>query len=153
MEQENFMKEALKEAKKAYEKEEIPIGAVIVKDGKVIARGHNLKETQRNTLKHAELVAIEKASKKLNCWRLQDCDLYVTLEPCPMCMGAILNARIRTLYFGTDDPKSGACGSIVDLTNYPFNHKLEVEKGIMQKECAQILTTFFKELRKKKKQN
>lgn len=151
MEKEKFMKQALKEARKAYEKEEIPIGAVIVKNGKVIARGYNEKEMKKNTLKHAELVAIEKASKKLDCWRLQDCDLYVTLEPCPMCMGAILNARIHTLYFGTEDPKSGACGSVVDLTQYPFNHKLQVEKGIMQQECANILTTFFKELRKKKK--
>lgn len=149
--QEKFMKEALKEARKAYEKEEIPIGAVIVKEGEIIARGHNEKETKKNTLKHAELIAIEKASKKLDSWRLQDCDLYVTLEPCPMCMGAILNARIKNLYFGAFDPKAGACGSVVNLAEYPFNHKVQMQAGILQEDCAKILKEFFQELRSKKK--
>lgn len=151
MEQEKYMIEAVKEALKAYQKEEIPIGAVVVKEGNIIAKGHNLKETKKNTLKHAELIAIEKASKKLQRWRLTDCDLYVTLEPCPMCMGAILNARIRKLYFGAKDPKAGACGSIINLTEYPFNHKLQIEAGVLQTECETILKKFFKELRQKKK--
>lgn len=150
MEQEKYMIEAVKEALKAYQKEEIPIGAVVVKEGNIIAKGHNLKETKKNTLKHAELVAIEKASKKLERWRLTDCDLYVTLEPCPMCMGAILNARIRKLYFGAKDPKAGACGSIINLTQYPFNHKLQIESGILQTESEAILKQFFKQLRQKK---
>lgn len=150
MEQEKYMIEAVKEALKAYQKEEIPIGAVVVKEGNIIAKGHNLKETKKNTLKHAELIAIEKASKKLERWRLTDCDLYVTLEPCPMCMGAILNARIRKLYFGAKDPKAGACGSIINLTQYPFNHKLQIESGILQTESEAILKQFFKQLRQKK---
>lgn len=149
--EEFFMKEALKEAKKAYQKEEIPVGAVIVKDGKIIARGHNLKETKVNTLKHAELVAIEKASKKMKNWRLENCQLYVTLEPCPMCTGAIIQARIEKLIIGTMDEKTGACGSVLNLLEYPFNHQVEVITGIQQKECASMLKDFFKELRNKKK--
>ena len=107
-----FMKQALKEAEKAYSKGEVPIGAVIVKDGKIISRGYNLKETKKNTLKHAEIIAIEKASKKLDAWRLEECDIYVTMEPCPMCMGAIINSRIRKIYYGVSDLKAGACGSV-----------------------------------------
>ena len=149
---ENFMKEALKEAKKAYEKLEIPVGAVIVKEGKIIARAHNLKESKHDTTKHAEILAIQKASKKLESWRLIDCDMYVTLEPCSMCAGALINARIRKLYIGTLDEKTGACGSVLNLfEDYKFNHKVEVEKGIMQKECEEILKSFFKDLRKIKK--
>lgn len=149
---EKFMKEALKEAKKAYEKLEIPVGAVIVKDGKIIARAHNLKESKHDTTKHAEILAIQKASKKLESWRLIDCDMYVTLEPCSMCAGALINARIRKLYIGTLDEKTGACGSVLNLfEDYKFNHKVEVEKGIMQKECEEILKNFFKDLRKIKK--
>ena len=149
---EKFMKEALKEAKKAYEKLEIPVGAVIVKDGKIIARAHNLKESKQDTTKHAEILAIQKASKKLESWRLIDCDMYVTLEPCSMCAGALINARIRKLYIGTLDEKTGACGSVLNLfEDYKFNHKVEVEKGIMQKECEEILKNFFKDLRKIKK--
>ena len=149
---EKFMKEALKEAKKAYEKLEIPVGAVIVKEGKIIARAHNLKESKHDTTKHAEILAIQKASKKLESWRWIDCDMYVTLEPCSMCAGALINARIRKLYIWTLDEKTGACGSVLNLfEDYKFNHKVEVEKGIMQKECEEILKNFFKDLRKIKK--
>lgn len=147
--QEKFMEAALKEAKKAYDKEEVPVGAVIVKDGKIIARAHNLKEIKKDTTKHAEILAIQKASKKLNAWRLTDCEMYVTLEPCSMCAGAIIASRIKKLYIGTMDLKTGACGSVLNLLDYNFNHKVEVEKGIMQKECEYILKDFFKKLRKK----
>ena len=147
--QEKFMKEALKEAQKAYNKLEIPVGAVIVKDGKVIARAHNQKETKCDTTKHAEILAIQKASKKLKSWRLLDCEMYVTLEPCTMCAGAIINTRIKKVYIGTMDQKTGAVGSVLNLfQDYTFNHKVEYEAGIMQKECEQILKQFFKELRK-----
>lgn len=146
-----FMKEALKEAKKAYKKEEIPVGAVIVKNGEIIARGHNLKETKVNTIKHAEIIAIEKASKKLDSWRLEGCEMYVTLEPCSMCAGAIINSRIKKVYIGTMDEKTGACGSVLNLFEYNFNHKVEVEKGILKDECRKIIQVFFKELRLKRK--
>ena len=149
--QEKFMKEALKEAKKAYGKLEVPVGAVIVKDGKIIARAHNIKEEKKDTTKHAEILAISKASKKLDSWRLTDCEMYVTLEPCTMCAGAIIQARIGKLYIGTMDYKTGACGSVLNiLKDYPFNHKVEYEAGILKEECENILQEFFKELRKKK---
>ena len=149
--QEKFMKEALKEAKKAYKKLEIPVGAVIVKDGKIIARGHNLKETKEDTTKHAEIIAIQKASKKLSEWRLIDCEMYVTLEPCAMWAGAIINSRIKKVYIGTMDEKTGAVGSVLNLfEDFTFNHKVEVEKGILQEECKNMLKQFFKELRKSK---
>ena len=149
--QEKFMKEALKEAKKAYKKLEIPVGAVIVKDGKIIARGHNLKETKEDTTKHAEIIAIQKASKKLSEWRLIDCEMYVTLEPCAMCAGAIINSKIKKVYIGTMDEKTGAVGSVLNLfEDFTFNHKVEVEKGILQEECKNMLKQFFKELRKSK---
>ena len=151
-EKEKFMKEALKEAKKAYEKEEIPVGAVIVKDNKIIARAYNQKEEKRDTTKHAEIIAIQKASKKIDAWRLQDCEMYVTLEPCSMCAGAMIQARLKKVYIGTMDSKTGACGSVLNLLeDYKFNHKVEIESGIMQKECEKILKDFFKELRKSKK--
>ena len=144
-----FMKEALKEAKKAAEKLEVPVGSVIVKEGKIIARAHNLKETKFDTTKHAEMIAIQKASKKLKSWRLLDCDMYVTLEPCSMCAGAIINARMRKIYIGAKDEKTGACGSVLNLFNdYTFNHKVETEIGVMSQECEEILKDFFKELRK-----
>lgn len=147
--EEKFMKEALKEAKKAYEKLEVPVGCVIVKDGKIIARAHNLKETKADTTKHAEILAIQKASKKLNSWRLLDCEMYVTLEPCSMCAGAIINSRIKKIYIGALDEKTGACGSVLNLfEDYKFNHKVEVQKDIMKIECETILKEFFKELRK-----
>ena len=150
--EERFMKEALKEAKKAYDKLEVPVGAVIVKDGKIIARAHNLKETKYDTTKHAEILAIQKASKKLNSWRLIDCEMYVTLEPCSMCAGALINSRIKKVYIGASDPKTGAVGSVFNLLeDYTFNHKVEYEKGVLQDECESILKEFFKELRKIKK--
>lgn len=147
-----FMKEALKEAKKAYKKEEIPVGAVIIKDGKIIARGHNLKETKVDTIKHAEIIAIQKAQKKLNSWRLENCYMYVTLEPCSMCAGAIINSRIKKVYIGTMDEKTGACGSVLNLFEYKFNHKVQLETGILKEDCKAIIQKFFKELRIKKKE-
>lgn len=148
---EKFMKEALKEAQKAYDKLEVPVGAVIVKDGKVIARAHNLKETKFDTTKHAEILAIQKASKKLNSWRLLDCEMYVTLEPCSMCAGALINSRVKKVYIGANDEKTGAVGSVFNLLeDYTFNHKVEVEKGILKNECEDILKRFFKMLRKMK---
>lgn len=151
-EKEYYMNEALKEAKKAYDKLEIPVGAVIVKNGKIIARGYNVKEGKKDSSKHAEIIAIQKASKKLDAWRLNDCDMYVTLEPCPMCAGAIIQARIKKLYIGTMDKKTGACGSVLNLLeDYTFNHKVEVETQVLQEECEQMLKQFFKELRKLKK--
>ena len=143
------MKEALKEAKKAYLKEEVPVGAVVVYNGKIIARGHNLREIKESVLGHAELVAISKASKKIGSWKLEDCDIYVTLEPCPMCSGAIIQSRIKNLYFGAYDPKGGAAGSVLDLYDYKFNHKVNVVGGIMEEECSTIIKEFFNELRKK----
>lgn len=149
---EKFMKEALKEAKKAYNKLEVPVGAVIVKDGKIIARAHNLKETKFDTTKHAEILAIQKASKKLNSWRLLNCEMYVTLEPCSMCAGALINARVKKVYIGANDEKTGAVGSVFNLLDdYTFNHRVEYEKGVLQDECQGILTKFFKELRRLKK--
>lgn len=149
---EKFMKEALKEAKKAYDKLEVPVGAVIVKDNKIIARAYNQKETKYDTTKHAEILAIQKASKKLKSWRLNDCDLYVTLEPCTMCAGAIINARIRKVYFGTVDEKTGAVGSKLNLfKDYTFNHKVDYENNILNDKCRNILSDFFTELRKNKK--
>ena len=143
--EEKFMKEALKEAKKAYDKLEVPVGAVIVKDRKVIARAHNQKETKLDTTKHAEILAIQKASKKLNSWRLLDCEMYVTLEPCTMCAGAIINSRIKKIYIGTMDEKTGACGSKLNLfKDYTFNHNVECETGILKNECEDILKKFFK---------
>ncbi len=149
---ERFMNEALKEAKKAYKKLEIPVGAVIVKDGEIIARAHNVKEEKNDATKHAEILAIQKASKKLETWRLNDCEMYVTLEPCSMCAGAMIQARLKKVYIGTMDEKTGACGSVLNLPkDYKFNHIVEIEYGILQPECEKILKDFFKELRKLKK--
>lgn len=151
--QEKYMKIALKEAKKAYDKGEIPVGAVIVKDDKIIARGHNLKELKFDTTKHAEIIAIQKASKKLESWRLEDCEMYVTLEPCSMCAGALIQARIKKVYIGTMDYKTGACGSVLNLLkDYKFNHNVELETGILQEECENLIKEFFKDLRKIKKE-
>lgn len=152
-EHQKFMEEALKEAKKAYDKLEVPVGCVIVKDNKIIARAHNLKESKKDTTNHAEILAIQKASKKLESWRLLDCDMYVTLEPCSMCAGAIINARIKNLYIGALDEKTGAAGSVLNLfEDYTFNHKVQVETGIKTEECEEILKNFFKMLRKSKKE-
>ena len=148
---EKFMKLALKEAKKAYDEDEVPVGAVLVKDGKVIAKAHNQKETKLDTTKHAEITVIQKASKKLQNWRLEDTTLYVTLEPCTMCIGAIIGARIKRVCFGTMDEKTGACGSVLNIPkDHKFNHVVEMENGIMEKECKEILQDFFKNLRKRK---
>ena len=147
-----FMKQAIKEAEKAYKKLEVPVGAIIVKDGKIIAKAHNQKETKTDTTKHAEILAIQKASKKLKTWRLIDCDMYVTLEPCTMCAGAIINSRIKKVYIGTMDEKTGAVGSVLNLfEDYTFNHKVESENGLLKDECEDMLKNFFKELRKIKK--
>ncbi|MCI8353032.1 MAG: nucleoside deaminase [Clostridia bacterium] len=147
--EEKFMKEALKEAVKAYDKLEVPVGVVIVNDGKIIARAHNVKEEKQDTTRHAEIIAIQKASKKLNNWRLTNCEMYVTLEPCSMCAGALIQSRIKKVYIGTMDSKTGACGSVLNLLeDFTFNHKVEIETGILQKECEQLLKNFFKELRK-----
>lgn len=151
---EKYMKIALKEAKKAYNKLEVPVGAIIVKDGEIIAKAHNLKETKTDTTKHAEILAIQKASRKLKSWRLLDCEMYVTLEPCSMCAGAIINSRIKKVYIGALDEKTGAAGSVLNLfEDYTFNHKVEIEKDVMKKECESILKDFFKMLRNIKKQN
>ena len=150
----NHMKEALKEAQKASIKGEVPVGAVIIKEGKVIARAHNLREKNNDPTAHAEIIAIKKAAKKLGGWRLSGCDMYVTLEPCTMCAGAMIHARISKVYFGTDDPKAGAAGSILDIFGETrFNHKVEVESGILENECSGILKDFFKNLRGKKNTN
>lgn len=150
--QEKFMKEALKEAKKAYDIGEIPVGAVIVKDNKIIARAHNLKEIKKDTTKHAEIIAVQKASKKIESWRLSDCEMYVTLEPCSMCTGALIQARIKKVYIGTMDPKTGACGSVLNLLkDYRFNHVVEYECGVLKDECEKMLKDFFKDLRASKK--
>ena len=149
---EKFMKEALKEAQKAFDLEEVPVGAVIVKDGKIIARAYNKRETGKDATAHAEILAIKKACKKIGAWRLLDCEMYVTLEPCSMCAGALINSRIKKLYIGTDDIKTGACGSVLNLLkDYKFNHKIEVEKYILKEECEKILKDFFKYLREKDK--
>ena len=148
---ERFMKEALNEAQKAYDKEEIPVGAVIVKDGKIIARAHNLRESKCSSIAHAEILAIEKANKKIGAWRLENTEMYITLEPCMMCMGAIINTRIKKLYIGTMDPKTGACSSVINIDDYKFNHVVEIETGILKKECEYILKDFFKMLRQKKR--
>lgn len=146
------MQEAIKEAKKALDIEEVPVGAIIVKDNKIIARAHNMKETKNDATCHAEILAIKKACKKLNSWRLLDCEMYVTLEPCSMCAGALINSRIKKLYIGTDDNKTGACGSVLNLLqDYKFNHKIEVEKYILKEECENLLKEFFKYLRNRNK--
>lgn len=149
--EEKFMKEALKQAKKAASIGETPIGAVIVRDGEIIARGYNKRETKKNALLHAEIIAINKACKKLGGWRLPQCEMYVTLEPCPMCAGAIINSRIENVYFGAYDKKSGCAGSVINLfESGMFNHNVNVTGGITEDKCASILTEFFRELRKKK---
>ena len=145
---EKFMLEALKEAKKAELENEVPVGAVIVFENKVIAVGKNQREISKNALSHAEIEAINNACKFLQSWRLLGCTLYVTLEPCPMCAGAIINSRISRLVYGAKDKKAGSCGSVINLFDLPFNHKPEITSGVLEKECSDILTEFFKKLRK-----
>ena len=149
---EQFMKEAIRQAKKAEAIDEVPIGCVIVKDNKVIARGHNLRETKQQSIAHAEIMAIQKACKKVGSWRLENCTLYVTLEPCAMCTGAILQSRIERVVYGATDPKGGCIESCVKLYEYQgFNHYPAVTSGVMEDECAQLLKSFFKNKRMIKK--
>ena len=149
---ESFMKQAVKQAKKAYDKLETPIGCVIVHEDKIIARGYNKRNMKKNTLAHAEILAINKASKVLGDWRLEDCTMYVTLEPCPMCAGAIVQARIPRVVIGSMNPKAGCAGSVLNLLQQDgLNHQGEVTKGVLAEECSGLMTSFFRELRKKKK--
>lgn len=145
-----YMKKAIALAMESEKEGEVPVGAVIVKDGKIIATGRNRRESEKNALHHAEIEAIDNACKALGGWRLFGCDLYVTLEPCPMCAGAIINSRIKTVYFGAYDNKAGSFGSVADFNRIPYNHKPEIIAGVMEKECSELLTNFFKKLRDKK---
>lgn len=147
-----YMKEAMKQALKAYKINEVPIGCVIVYENEIIARAYNKRNTKKNTLAHAELLAIHKASKVLGDWRLENCTMYITLEPCQMCAGAIVQARIKRVVIGSMNPKAGCGGSILNLLQMEeFNHQVEVEKGVLEEECSNLLKTFFKELRERKK--
>lgn len=154
MENEKYMKEAIKQAKKAYAIGEVPIGCVIVYEGKIIGRGYNRRTIDKNPLAHAELIAIKKASKKMGDWRLEDCTLYVTLEPCQMCSGAIVQARVKKVVVGCMNPKAGCAGSILNLLQVKqFNHQVELETGVLEEECSEMMKNFFKELRKAKKKH
>ncbi|MBR2869104.1 MAG: nucleoside deaminase [Clostridia bacterium] len=146
----DFMNLAIEQAKISASELEVPVGAVIVRNGEVVSVGRNRREIGKNALAHAEIEAIDLACKKLGGWRLWECEMFVTLEPCPMCTGAIINSRIRRLVFGASDHKAGSCGSVVNLFDLPYNHKPEVVSGFMQEECASLLTKFFTELRKRK---
>lgn len=151
---EKFMKAAITQARKAYAIDEVPIGCVIVQNDKIIARGYNRRNNDKNTLAHAELSAIRKASKKTGDWRLEDCDLYVTLEPCQMCAGAIVQSRMRRVIIGSMNSKAGCAGSILNLLQIPqFNHQVEITQGILEEECSTMLSRFFRELRQRKKEN
>ena len=150
---ERFMKEALRQAMKARALEEVPIGCVIVHDGNIIARGYNRRNTDKNTTSHAEINAIRKASKKLGDWRLEGCTIYITLEPCQMCAGAIVQARIDRAVIGSMNPKAGCAGSVLNILEMPqFNHQVEVTRGVLQDECSQMLSGFFRQLREKKRE-
>ncbi|WDV45936.1 tRNA adenosine(34) deaminase TadA [Clostridiaceae bacterium M8S5] len=149
---EYYMKKAIEEAKKAYIKEEVPIGAIIVKDNQIISTGYNLRETSKDATTHAEIMAIKEACKILGGWRLSGCTMYVTIEPCPMCAGAIVNARIDRLVIGAMDLKAGACGSIYNIVeDYRLNHRVEVKTGVLKEECSRVIKQFFSDLRNKKK--
>ena len=149
---EKYMKAALREAKKAYKLEEVPIGCVIVQNDKIIARGYNRRNTDKNTLAHAEMSAIKKASKKTGDWRLEDCTMYVTLEPCQMCAGAIVQSRLGKVVIGSMNPKAGCAGSVINLLQMKqFNHQVEMVTGVLEEECSTMLSGFFQELREKKK--
>ena len=152
-EEERYMKEAIRQAHKAWKLGEVPIGCVIVRDGKIIARGYNRRNTDKNTLAHAELQVIRKASRAVGDWRLEDCTIYVTLEPCQMCAGAIVQARIPRLVIGSRNPKAGCAGSVLNLLQVPaFNHQVEITEGVLEEECSLMLTDFFRDLREKKKE-
>lgn len=149
---EKYMKEALKQAKKAYQIGEVPIGCVIVYQDKIIGRGYNKRNTKKTTLAHAEIIAIQRASKSMGDWRLEDCTMYVTLEPCQMCAGAIVQARMKKVVIGTMNPKAGCSGSILNLLQMKeFNHQVEIEAGVLVESCTEILQSFFKELRERNK--
>lgn len=149
-----FMREALRQAKKAAKLKEVPIGCVLVKDGKIVARGYNRRNTDKTTLAHAEIAVIRKASKAMQDWRLEECTLYVTLEPCPMCAGAIVQARIPRVVAGCMNPKAGCAGSVLNILNTPgLNHRVNFEKGVLETECSELLQTFFHELRENGKKN
>lgn len=151
--EEKYMKEAIRQAKKAYALDEVPIGCVIVQDGKIIARGYNRRNTDKNTLAHAELTAIRKASKKTGDWRLEDCTMYVTLEPCQMCAGAIVQSRMKKVVIASMNPKAGCAGSVLNLLQMAaFNHQVEIERGLLEEECSEMLSQFFRELRARKKE-
>ncbi len=149
-----YMRKALELAELAAGQGEVPVGAIVVKrsTGEIVGRGFNRREYGRSPITHAEIVAIETASRKLGGWRLIDCELYVTLEPCPMCAGAIINSRIQRVVFGAADPKAGSCGSVVNLFELPYNHKPQLVGGVLKEECADILSRFFRQLRENKKQ-
>ncbi|GMK47673.1 MULTISPECIES: tRNA adenosine(34) deaminase TadA [Paenibacillus] len=147
-----WMQLAIEEAKKAEQIGEVPIGAILVKNGEVVGRGYNLRETNHDPTAHAEMVAIREACERLGAWRLLDCTLYVTLEPCPMCAGAIVQSRVKRVVYGTGDPKAGCAGTLMNLLQEPrFNHETELTSGILQQECAELLTNFFRNLRNKRK--
>lgn len=147
-----YMKEAIRQAKKARALEEVPIGCVIVYEDKIIARGYNRRNTDKNTLAHAELSAIRKASKKMGDWRLEGCTMYVTLEPCQMCAGALVQSRISRVVIGSMNPKAGCGGSVLNLLQMKeFNHQVDVDRGVLEQECSEMLSDFFRELREKKK--
>lgn len=151
-EKEFFMREALKEAQKAYDQAEVPIGAVVVLNGEIIGRGHNLREKEQDATLHAEIKAIRQANQHLGSWRLEDCELFVTLEPCPMCSGAMILARMKKVIFGAFDPKAGTAGTFMNLLqDSRFNHQVEVEQGALEEECQEILRSFFKGLRERNK--
>ena len=150
---EKYMREAIKQAKKAYALGEVPIGCVIVYEGKIIGRGYNRRTIDKNTLAHAEMMAIKKASKKMDDWRLEDCIMYVTLEPCQMCSGAIVQSRMKKVVIGCMNPKAGCAGSVLNLLQMEeFNHQVELEIGVLEKECSDMMKNFFQELRNKKRQ-
>lgn len=150
--EEMYMKEAIRQARKAWKLWEVPIGCVIVKNEKIIARGYNRRNTDRNTLAHAELLAIRKASRAVGDWRLEDCTMYITLEPCQMCAGAIVQARIPRVVIGSRNPKAGCAGSVLNLLDVPaFNHQVELTEGVLETECSAMMTDFFRELRERKR--
>ena len=152
-EDEKFMKAALKQAQKAYAIDEVPIGCVIVQNGHIIARGYNRRNIDKNTLAHAELAAIRKASRKTGDWRLEDCTMYVTLEPCQMCAGAIVQSRMKRVVIASMNAKAGCAGSVLNLLQMQqFNHQVEITQGVLKEECSQMLSAFFRELRERKKQ-
>ncbi len=152
--EEKYMKEAIRQARKAWKMNEVPIGCVIVREDRIIARGYNRRNTDKNTLAHAELLAIRKASRAVGDWRLEDCTMYITLEPCQMCAGAIVQARIPRVVIGSRNPKAGCAGSILNLLDVPaFNHQVELTEGVLEEECSALMTDFFRELRERRKKS